>query len=1214
MPFIETTSEPDVVMAETAVPPTPRAPGVAETLAAAFRQDNTVVNLFRGLMREQFPEDPAHNPLELILGTPYESNHLDKFVASRSEAETRAIMRRIDEEEADRKTLDAAGFPGFVAQAAAGLISPEVLLPGGAIARSAKGGYSVLRAMAAIGAAAGGQTAAQEGILQAMQETRTAGESAFAVGSATLLGALIGAGAANLLSVAERKTLERALDADRADIDLHLPAAPQAAGAAATDTRRLELVRTGLEATARLSPTRRLMSVESVEARRIAADLAETPYRFKENLEGIATTQGPALDRLARMQVTGARVAVADTLDELYSSYRFGVPDAKLPNVRAQIERFMGSDEGKMTPAEFRREVSNALRNGDRHEIPQVAQAAQFIRARVFEPWKRRAIEAGLLGEDTEVRTAESYFTRVWNKEAIRAKRPEFVNKVTDWLKSDQATKAAAKERLAFFSAQLRSWNQQIRKLEDRFARIDDKIERLEARAAERGGEAKATESRAETVEERQGRIADEAADLNDAINLLEELAEKHPTVAPILKRTEAMFQTRSRQHDVVGAVADEARRGERRNIKRLDVLKERLSNAAERKALIEEYLSAAEQVRQEVRAKIEAEIGAWEGKSATEAKAALKAREKYAKDTARADNADPLRSADAAVDRAVKRIIESDRDLSDAELRSRAQEITDRIVSSPDGRLPYDISRGGPRIGFHEGPPPRGPLAAREFAIPDNLVREFLEDDAEQVVNLYLRSVVPDVLLTERFGDVEMTPAFRRINEDYAARIDAAKSEKDRIRLGKERDAVIRDMAAIRDRIRGVYGWSPDLANMARVANAAKNANNLTSMGVAAIASLIDLSGVVFRYGLGATLRDGWMPFFRGLLGSEGYNKAKSQWRAVGIGVETAINARQHAIDDVMDVYRPQTRTERALQYASDKFFIANLLAPFTDVAKTIAANVAASEILRAARAVAAGKASKRQIANLADAGIDAQMAQRIAAQFERGGEVIDGVHLPNTADWTDRAAAQALEGAVARETDIAVITPGQEKPLWLSKPVVSMLGQFKSFTASATERILIANLQRRDAQVLQGLAVMMALGMLSYKLNSVFGGQPTSDRPQDWFKEGISRSGLLGWFEEANAVAAKTTRGAVDVYRLIGADKPASRFVSRGVVDMFLGPTAGKMRDIAQVAGSASTADWQESDTKALRRLIAMQNLFYVRGLFNRIEESANARLGIQ
>jgi hypothetical protein len=73
----------------------------------------------------------------------------------------------------------------------------------------------------------------------------------------------------------------------------------------------------------------------------------------------------------------------------------------------------------------------------------------------------------------------------------------------------------------------------------------------------------------------------------------------------------------------------------------------------------------------------------------------------------------------------------------------------------------------------------------------------------------------------------------------------------------------------------------------------------------------------------------------------------------------------------------------------------------------------------------------------------------------------------------------------------------------------------------------------------------------MMSYKLNAVFGGSPTSERPQDWIKEAISRGGLLGWFEEGNALAAKASGGKLDIYRAIGADKPLTRYASRSALD---------------------------------------------------------------
>jgi hypothetical protein len=1158
---------------------------MGETFGAAFRQDNTLVNLYQRLNDEAFPPVEGYNPLDDIRGTDYEALHSSNFVASRSPSETQIIKSRIDGEDEDRRTLAASGAAGFVAQIAAGTLDPTLALPGGVIFRSVKGGYSVARSAVSVGLAAAGQTAVQEGVLQATQETRTAGESVAAVASSAILGGMIGAGAASLLTRVERSAMERMLDVDRLAIDAHATqATPAPAGAAATDTRQLEMFRS-IPGTDQLSVTRRTLQAEAVEARRVMADLAETPYRFTEGDAGVAATQGPALDRLARMEMNGTRVAVADELDQLFADYRFGQADKTVPRLRARIEDFTGGGEGKMPFAEFKKEVSIALQSGDQHAVPQVAQAAQFIRAKLFAPWADRA-EAAIEGfGKIEPAAGEGYFPHVWNKEIIRARRPEFTNRLVEKYTADQTTKRGIQERVGFHKAALDMAEAEVSKLTSKVKALEDDVDVVQARQEEATRLNKFAHQRATDLRESQfvndGGVRVDAPGKN---------IEKARGGAP--------FETKVRARG--NELADRAS-GKLAEIDALEIK-------------IQAEIAKVEAMR----AKIEAEMGRWDGKSAAEAKAALKARE--AADAARTPEQKAkkprLESADPAIDRAVKKVLESDRVLSIQELRDQAAQTVDRILGSPDGRLPYDLGSGGPRIGHQREPMPRGALAGRSLNVSNAWARDWIENDVEHVVATHLRTVVPDVLLSERFGDVEMTQSFRKIEDAYSKLIDTTKGEKERVRLGKERDAVIRDVAAVRDRVRGVYGWSPELANMARIANAAKAVNNLTSMGSSALSSLPDMAGVVFRYGITTAIRDGWAPFFKGLTsGTEEWGKFKSQMRAIGIGVETAINARQHSLDDVVDVYRPQSRVERVLQGASDKFFIANLLAPLTDAQKLIASHAAVSEIIRAARAVVEGKATKRQIGNLAESGIDAQMAGRIWREFGelKRGEITDGVHLPNTADWKDRAAADALNGAVAREVDIAVVTPGQEKPLWMSKPVISILGQFKAFSAAATERILVANLQRRDAAALSGLVFSVGLGMLTYKINSFFGGQKTSDRPQDWFKEGISRSGLLGWFEEGNALASKATRGSADIYRTIGADKPLSRFASRSAADMLLGPTWGKIESLPKITGALSSGEWSASDTSAVRRLLPAQNLFWLRGLLNKVEESANAAAGV-
>jgi hypothetical protein len=269
-------------------------------------------------------------------------------------------------------------------------------------------------------------------------------------------------------------------------------------------------------------------------------------------------------------------------------------------------------------------------------------------------------------------------------------------------------------------------------------------------------------------------------------------------------------------------------------------------------------------------------------------------------------------------------------------------------------------------------------------------------------------------------------------------------------------------------------------------VAQAVKNYNVLASMGMATVSSLPDMAGSVFRHGLGTVFSDAWAPFARYLMGGgDEWKQAAKQFRAMGIATESVIAQRHHAMNDIMENYRPNSRLERTLQVGADKFQFANLLAPWTDWGKINASMVAGAEILRAAKAATERTATKKQIASLAESGIDGHMAEKIWAEFSRdgSGEVVNGVHLPNTDRWQSRSARDAFEGAVGREADIAIVTPGQEKPLWLSNPIISVIGQFKSFTAAATQRILIANLQRADAQTLQGLLFSMGLGMVSYK-----------------------------------------------------------------------------------------------------------------------------------
>ena len=90
--------------------------------------------------------------------------------------------------------------------------------------------------------------------------------------------------------------------------------------------------------------------------------------------------------------------------------------------------------------------------------------------------------------------------------------------------------------------------------------------------------------------------------------------------------------------------------------------------------------------------------------------------------------------------------------------------------------------------------------------------------------------------------------------------------------------------------------------------------------------------------------------------------------------------------------------------------------------------------------------------------------------------------------------------------------------------------------------------------------------------------------------------------------------TRGQLDAYRLTGSSHMLSKYAGRSALDQILGPTAGKIDRLATVTGAAARMDWKASDTHALRQLFFLQNLVYLRQLFDQVEHGVNRGLGVQ
>jgi hypothetical protein len=194
-----------------------------------------------------------------------------------------------------------------------------------------------------------------------------------------------------------------------------------------------------------------------------------------------------------------------------------------------------------------------------------------------------------------------------------------------------------------------------------------------------------------------------------------------------------------------------------------------------------------------------------------------------------------------------------------------------------------------------------------------------------------------------------------------------------------------------------------------------------------------------------------------------------------------------------------------------------------------------------------------------------------------------------------------------LTKESNRVIVTPGQEKPLFMSSELGKTIFQFRSFMFSSTQRMTIATLQGQDRNAVGGVLMLISLGMLSYAFKQWDANRELSDDPAAWIAEGIDRSGVLGSVMEINNTIEKLSSNGIGLRPLLGIEAAASRFVSRSMSENILGPTFGSLLDTSlRVANAGLTpGDWTDADTRAMRRLLPYQNLSFIRRGLDRIEE---------
>jgi hypothetical protein len=539
------------------------------------------------------------------------------------------------------------------------------------------------------------------------------------------------------------------------------------------------------------------------------------------------------------------------------------------------------------------------------------------------------------------------------------------------------------------------------------------------------------------------------------------------------------------------------------------------------------------------------------------------------------------------------------------------ARQIINRIVGTPDGRVPYDahlpenVGKTGVKKTQTARGSLRGPIKSRVYNIPTKEIEDFLEWDIEHVMRLYHRSIVPDVMLTKEYGDVDLTHPIARIEAEYDELMDGVTDEKQLAKLQKEKSAVIRDVAAVRDRLRHVYAINGN-EKAAQVEQAVLNLNYLRLLGGMTFSAIPDIGKPILEHGMKRVFG----PEFKLLVSDfKNFRKQAKDVQEAGTALDMVLNTRAMQMSEIMDNYGYGSKFGRGLNALTNKFGLISLMSPWNETIKQFTGLVTRSRILQASLDTIDNKISPAELERLASSGIDKTYAKTIANQYNKFGEEIDGIKVPNFDKWEiDKPevadAMLAFRGAIVDETDRIIVTPGAgDRPLWMSRPGWRIIGQFKSFAFSSTTKTLMTAIQVRDAAALQGIMSMLVLGSVVTALKT---REDTSEKDITWWiHQSIDRSGVLGSLMEYNNMSERLSRNTLGLSAITG--QVSERYTARNSVASLLGPTFGLAQDFFNVAGNISAGDIRDSDVRAVRRLIPLQNVFYLRKLFDELEGGA-------
>jgi hypothetical protein len=496
----------------------------------------------------------------------------------------------------------------------------------------------------------------------------------------------------------------------------------------------------------------------------------------------------------------------------------------------------------------------------------------------------------------------------------------------------------------------------------------------------------------------------------------------------------------------------------------------------------------------------------------------------------------------------------------------------------------------------FHKNFVPKtGSLKGRKLAIPDNVLEDWLINEPESIIRQYTRNVGAQVEVQKRFGSLDLKDHLKDIDDEWARILKKAHeqgiSDRQQRIMQRQRKKDQVDIMAMRDRLLNRYKMPDDPSSgWVRMGRAGRNLAVLSKLGGMTLSAFPDVARPIYKHGLRRYTRA-----IMAVVTNPALRRMNSaDMRRMGVGMDMVMNQRLRSLADLD--YNPHgvSKGEQLLEAATQGTGYGGKVPDFGKVSLMSYWNTSLKDLsgLLSQDGLLGMAAMPHKFAKKLSLGsIDAKMARRITEQFKKHGQTDNGMRIANSDLWDDPKAQMAFEMAVRKEVDGTIVTPGMlDRPLWMSSEHGKVIGAMRSFAFASTNKQLLAGLNNMDSRVVQGVLASTMFGAVSLTVKGLLAGKTmeeiTGDNPAEFMWNSVAHSGAIGIGSELSDIAMSA----------VGKDNNTYLFEKKWE-SALLGPVVG---DITGVIPRGIMGD-----PSAVRRMIPYNNLFYIRKLFDKMEE---------